>query len=239
MPQPRNLKASAYRPRKGKARHREGLRARFGGVSTARSNSTPQSGLVAWLHRVGEEPHAHRTGLISMIAMSLAYTLVSIFLAIIGGTPNPTPFLRIPSEEYFFWASFFYAPLLLLGWVLGSAVAQIAARALGGPGTFEATLAALGIATAIATLPALVPDLALTFVQAIGVMDYEPWFYSVTHGGVWFWIVWAYLGLYLLAFLVLYPAAIIAVHRLARGRAAVAGIAGFAAYQGFIFLFLR
>jgi hypothetical protein len=70
-------------------------------------------------------------------------------------------------------------------------------------------------------------------------MDYAPWFYSVTHGGVWFWIVWVYLIAYLLAFCVLYPAAAIAAHGLGRARAVLTGIASFAAYQGFIFLFLR
>jgi hypothetical protein len=29
-----------------------------------------------------------------MLAMSLLYTLVSINLAVIGGTPNPAPWLR-------------------------------------------------------------------------------------------------------------------------------------------------
>lgn len=174
-----------------------------------------------------------------MIAMSAAYTLVAVFLAIIGGTPNPQPYLRIPSEQYFFWASFFYAPVLILGWVLAGAVMQIVGRALGGSGSFEGTLAVLGVATAVATLPGLVPDLALTFVQLTGAMDYEPWFYSVTHGGVWFLIVWVYLGLYLLAFCILYPAAAMATHGLGRGRAVVVGLVSFAVYQGFIFVFLR
>jgi hypothetical protein len=206
---------------------------------TSGSETSGTWSLATWLRAFLVQPRPGRAGFIAMIAMSLAYTLVSVFLAIIGGTPNPPPYLRIPSEQYFFWASFFYAPVLILGWVLASAVMQIVGRALGGSGSFEGTLAVLGVATAVATLPALIPDLALTFLQVVGAMEYEPWFYSVTHGGAWFWIVWVYLGLYLIAFCILYPAAAKAVHSLERGKAILAGLVSFAAYQGFIFVFLR
>jgi hypothetical protein len=180
-----------------------------------------------------------RIGALSMCAMSLLYTLVSINLAVIGGTPNPPPWLRIPTADYFYWASFFYATAILSGWVFGSAVAHLSARMLGGSGSFEDTLALLGFATATATLPALVPDLALTFVQVVGLMDYEPWFHSVTHGGAWFFGVWAYLALYLVCFCVFYPSAVRAVHGLSRSRALGAGLAGFVAYQLFILVFIR
>lgn len=196
-------------------------------------------GPVAWLRRVLSRPQRGRFAFLAMLAMAIAYTLVAVFLAIIGGTPNPAPYLRIPDDSYFFWASFFYTPVLLFGWVLASAVMQIVARALGGSGRFEDTLAVLGVATAVATLPALIPDLALTSVQVVGAMEYEPWFYSVTHGGAWFWIVWVYLLAYIVAFSVLYPATAIAVHGLSVTKAIATGIASFAIYQGFIFLFLR
>ena len=180
-----------------------------------------------------------RRGALAMLAMALAYNIVAIFLAVLHGIPSPAPFLAIPADRYFVWAAIFYTPALLAGWVLAAAVAQIVARRLGGSGSFEDTLALLGHATALATLPALVPDLVITFVQVAGWMDYAPWYASVHGGGIWFWIVWAYLILYLAAFLVLYPAALRAVHSLSRQRAAVAGTIAFFVYQGFILIFIR
>lgn len=180
-----------------------------------------------------------RVGASSMCAMSFLYTLVSINLAVIGGTPNPPPWLRIPTDDYFYWASYFYAPVLLSGWVFASAIVHLAARSLGGRGSFDETIAVLGFATAAATVPALAPDLALTLVQVAGLMDYEPWFHSVTRGGAWFYVVWVYLAAYVVYFCILYPSAARTVHRLDRWRGVAVGLVGFVAYQVFIFIFIR
>jgi len=192
-----------------------------------------------FLAAFARNPRRLALGTLAMVAMSLAYNVVAINLAIIGGVPAPPPFLAIPADRYFFWASFFYTPALLAGWVFASACVQLMARRFGGAGQFEDTLAVLGVATVVATLPALVPDLAITFVQVFGWMDYAPWRESVDTFGVWFWIVWAYLAVYILAFVVLYPAAVRAVYDLAGAGAWIGGIAGFALYQGFILLFIR
>ena len=180
-----------------------------------------------------------RIGASAMFGMSLLYTLVSVNLAVIGGTPNPPPWLRIPTADYFYWASYFYAPVLLSGWVFASAIVHLASRSLGGQGSLDDTVALLGFATAAATLPALVPDLAPTLVQVVGLMDYEPWFHSVTHGGAWFYAVWVYLAAYLVYFCVLYPTAARTAYGLNRWSGLVAGISGFVAYQTFIFVFIR
>ncbi len=186
--------------------------------------------------RLLNDPRRARWALVAMLAMAAAYNVVCINLALLHGIPSPPPFLAIPPDAYFFWASFFYTPALLAGWLFAAGFSQVVARALGGTGGFEDTLAALGVATALATLPALLPDLAITFVQVIGWMDYGPWYASVHGGGVWFYIVWAYLLAYLAAFGLLYREAIGAAHRLARGPAWIAAILAFGAYQGFIIL---
>jgi hypothetical protein len=185
------------------------------------------------------DPGRIRIGLISMLVMSVLYTLVCINLAVIGGTPNPPPWLRIPTEQYFYWASYFYAIALLAGYVLGSAVTHLLARVFAERESFEDAIALLGFATATATLPALVPDLALTLLQVVGLMEYGPWFHSVTHGGVWFYIVWAYLIAYVVYFCVFYPTVVRAVYGLSWPKALVVGLAGVVAYQGFIFVFIR
>lgn len=193
---------------------------------------------VAAFTRLAAHPRRMAIGLAAMLVMSGAYTLVCVFLALLHGLPW-VPWLRIPDETYYYWTSFVYAPTLLVGWVLAAALLQIFGRLLGGAGSFEATLAVSGVATAVATLGTLVPDLVVTSVQMAGWMDYGAWLASVRGGGVWAWITWAYLVLYLVLFCVLYPAAVIAVHRLPPIRAALAGLAAFAVYQAFLFLVIR
>lgn len=185
--------------------------------------------------------HAARAaiGAVAMIGMSVLYAVVPIFLAVLGGVPVPEPFLRIPSAQYFYWASYFYVPALLAGWVFGSAVFQIVARAQGGAGRFEDTLALVGFATAAATAAALIPDLLVTSAQIAGLMDYGAWRQSVDSFGPWFFLTWAYLIAYVVLFLAFYAAIGRTLHGLNRWRAAVCGAAAFAAYQGFILIFIR
>jgi hypothetical protein len=191
-----------------------------------------------FFERLQKNERRSRIALQAMLAMSAAYALVSVFLAILHGIPW-APFLRIPDATYYFWASFLYVPALLLGWVFGAAILHLAARGLGGGGSFEDTLALTGVATALAILSSLVPDLIITGAQVTGLADYAAWYASVQAGGIWFVVTWLYLTLYLAAFLWFYAVAAAVAHRLAGYRAALAGLTGFAAYQGFILIFIR
>jgi hypothetical protein len=51
--------------------------------------------------------------------------------------------------------------------------------------------------------------------------------------------VWTYLSLYIVAFLLALPAVVAGVHRLRRLRAVGIGWAGFAIYQGVLFILVR
>ncbi|HVZ80224.1 MAG TPA: YIP1 family protein [bacterium] len=184
-------------------------------------------------------PRRGKIGFLSMLSVGLGYSLVAHFLDLLHAPPVPPPFLAIPADRYFHWAAWFYAPGMLLGWILASAVIQIFSRLLGGQGKFEDTLALTGWASALGTLATLLPDLVLTLVQVAGWMDYGHWRGSVDHGGPWFYIVWAYLLLYLGLFLVFYPQVVWTVHRLSGRRAVGAGWTGFLVYQGFLMLFAR
>ncbi len=188
---------------------------------------------------LGGHPARSAIGAVAMVGMSVLYAIVPVFLAILDGVPVPEPFLRIPSDRYFYWAAYFYLPALLAGWVFGSAVFQILARSLGGLGTFEDTLALVGFATATATAAALIPDLLVTTVQIAGLMDYGAWRQSVDGFGPWFFLTWAYLIAYAVLFLVFYAAIGRTLHGLGRGRAALCATASFVAYQGFILIFIR
>jgi hypothetical protein len=188
---------------------------------------------------LSRHPARGAIGAWAMVVMSALYTIVPVFLTVLKGVPVPEPFLRIPSDRYFYWASYFYVPALLAGWVFGSAVLQIVARSLGGTGTFEDSLVLIGFATATATAAALVPDLLVTSVQIAGLMDYGAWRRSVDGFGPWFFLTWAYLIAYAVLFLAFYVAVARTLHRLEGWRAATCGVVGFAAYQGFILIFIR
>ena len=190
-------------------------------------------------HSLRKNPRRGAVGFGAMLCVSLLYTLVAHFLDRLHAPPVPPPFLNIPAESYFHWATYFYAPAMLAAWVLASAILQILSRLCGGRGAFEDTLALTGAASALGTLATLLPDLAITSIQVMGFMDYGPWRYSVDHGGVWFYIVWFYLILYALLFLVFYARVVEETHRLSKAEAAWIGAAGFIAYQGFLILFAR
>lgn len=166
-----------------------------------------------------------------MLALASAYTVVCALLAWRGVDPVPAPWVAIPADSYYLWAIVFYGPALLAGWLLAAAVIQLWARALGGTGAFEDLVPALGLATALATLATLIPDLVM---NVLGVYD-GPW--SKTWWGWSLAIGW--MTAYVVLFFVLYPRAVRAVHGLTRARAVLVGVGGFVVYQGFIFVFIR
>lgn len=176
-------------------------------------------------------PVKRRSGYLAMLAIASAYTVVCGLLAWRGVDPVPGPWLRIPAESYYLWALLFYGAALLAGWLLAAAVMQLWARALDGVGVFEDLVATLGMATALATLPTLVPDLVTNL---FGIYD-GPWSKSW-----WGWsLAIGWMTAYLVLFLTLYPRAVRAVHGLNRRRSLFVGLGGFVLYQGFIFIFIR
>jgi len=71
---------------------------------------------------------------------------VGVLIGFVKGL-SPTgyePFLRIPTESYYLWQTFFTIPVGLIGWILFAGAAQLLSRSLGGQGSFEDNLAVLG-----------------------------------------------------------------------------------------------
>lgn len=188
--------------------------------------STPKvrAGLLDW-------PVKRRAGYLAMTTIACAYTVVFGLMALHGLDPVPDPWLRIPADRYYLWSVAFSGPALLAGWLLAAATMQLWARTLGGEGAFEDLAATLGVATALATLATLIPDLAMNVLGIYG----DPW--TKTWWGWTLAIGW--MTAYVVLFLVGYPRAVRAVHGLSRARAALVGVSGFLLYQGFIFIFIR
>ena len=159
--------------------------------------------------------------------VAVLYSLTEWFLYLQHYDPVPPPFLRIPTDQYYAWATLFGVPTIVGGWLLAAGAMQLLARALGGHGRFEHLATALAWATAVATVFTLVPELTSSM---LGV--YESWDPT---GMSWILTV----SLYMIAFVVLYMTALQVVHGLGWISAFVVGAGGFVVYQGVLFLFLR
>jgi hypothetical protein len=74
----------------------------------------------------------------------------------------------IPYETYYLWEAAFLVPLTLLLWVLFGGLGHLLARALGGRGTFDATLAVFAFSLSVPLSVLLwLPDLLQTLAEAL------------------------------------------------------------------------
>lgn len=171
---------------------------------------------------------------------AITYTLVYFFLAHNGGRPTTfEPWLAIPAEHYYRWNLLLHAPSILLAWVAAAGFTQLAARALGGRGSFEHTLAVLGFGISVSSWWTGLHDLVTTFLGFVGVIDqraYEDAMNGPTPART---LLWVLMSGYLVSFLVLFSKGVSAAHRLSTLRCAAAGTLGFFVYQLVFVIFNR
>ena len=179
-------------------------------------------------------------GTYALLVNAALYTLVYVFLVMGHGRPTVfTPWLAIDPEAYYRWEVFLVAPSMIMSWLLAGAVVQLASRHFGGTGTFEDTLSALGLATAVASWTTLGHDLVTSALGAFGVIDQRAYEDAMSSATPFRTLIWILMLAYLVAFVFLYAKAIAVVHRQSAGRAALLGALGFCAYQGVFVLFNR
>jgi hypothetical protein len=168
------------------------------------------------------------------------YTLVYFFLANNGGRPTAfEPWLAIPAEHYYRWNLLLHVPSILLAWVAAAGFTQLAARALGGRGSFEHTLAVLGFGISVSSWWTGLHDLVTTFLGFVGVIDqraYEDAMSSPTPART---LLWVLMSGYLVSFVLLFSKGVGAAHRLSPPRCAAAGTLGFLVYQLVFVIFNR
>jgi hypothetical protein len=192
------------------------------------------------LRRRLADPAGLRVGMAWLGAVALAYAAVIALLAAGGDRPGDLPpCLNIPVSEYFWWEALFIAPVIVASGLLATSCMYLLARAAGGTGTFDDTLALAGPAIAGCTLFTLIPDLTIGVLLNTGVLDADAWLRDVTRPSLTLALVWAYLTLYAVAFLTAFPAVVAAVHRIRTPPAVAVGWASFAVYQGVMVIFVR
>lgn len=171
----------------------------------------------------------------AILLISVGYALVDAALSVAGHIPNPEPFLRIPTEQYYFWLQFMSLALYMTCWILAAASMHLLSKVFHGQGSFEDTLAVVGMATAAATLSTLIPDLITSFLGVTGIVEQK-----VLDQFLWGTAYqWLYLGLYTLLFVVLYPLAVRAVQKIQVWQAVLVSVFGILVYTSFLFLFNR
>ena len=186
------------------------------------------------------DPRRLKLGTLALLLCAALYTLVYVFLVMGHGRPTVfTPWLAIDPEDYYRWNVFLVAPAMLMSWLLAAAVAHLVARAWGGHGSFEDTLAALGFGVAIASWCTLLHDLVTTFLGAVHVIDQRAYEDAMSSPTPFRTMLWALMLAYLVAFVVLFAKGLGAAHRLPKVRAAALGALAFVAYQLVFVLFNR
>jgi len=170
-----------------------------------------------------------------ILLISVGYALVDTALWAAGHTPTPEPFLRIPTGQYYFWLQFLSLALYVPCWILAAACMHLLSKGFHGQGSFEDTLALVGVGTTAASLTTLISDLITSVLGITGVVEQK-----VLDHFLWGTAyLWLYMGIYTLLFVVLYPLAVRAVQKIPVWQAGLVGIFGILVYNFSLFLINR
>ena len=205
-------------------------------IRAATSRATKPRSILHWFADAATPRNAYGVLAFAAIGYSVG---VALPLSVAQALPMPDPYLRIPNADYFFWGTFFYAPVIIAAWLIASSVMYVLARAFRSPVDFGELLRLSAFASGLGTLGTLLPDLVTSPMRAIGVIDEQAWETSVTSQGGWFVFLWGWMLLYLALFLICYPIAARIATRLSWVRAITIGVIGFTVFQGFEYIFIR
>jgi len=196
----------------------------------------PRGGLVGWFQRTSTTRNAYALLGFAAIGYSVG---VALPLAIAKANAMPEPYLRIAAADYFYWAVYFYAPVIAAAWLLASAVIYLIGWGFGRKADFAELLKFTAFATGIGTLGTLLSDLVTSPLRALGVINEHAWEQSVLSQGGWWLFLMFFIVIYVALFCVGYPIAVRLATKLSWPRSILAGVVGFVALQGFEYIFIR
>jgi len=170
----------------------------------------------------------------------ICYTLLYIFLTIAKGAPSTlTPWLNISKENYYSINRFLLAPSMIICWFTATSFIQVVSRLLGGAGTFEQTLATISLSISIAMWGALVHDLPMSFLSAIGVINASQHEIAMNSPTIFRTILWICYTIYFIAFFVLFLISVRVVHKLDWIKSIMIGALAFIIFQTIFLIFNR
>jgi hypothetical protein len=170
----------------------------------------------------------------------ICYTLLYIFLTIAKGAPSTlTPWLNISKENYYSINRFLLAPSMIICWFTATSFIQVVSRLLGGAGTFEQTLATISLSISIAMWGALVHDLPMSFLSAIGVINASQHEIAMNSPTIFRTILWICYTIYFIGFFILFPISVRVVHKLNWRKSIMIGALAFIIFQTIFLIFNR
>jgi len=170
----------------------------------------------------------------------VCYSLLYIFLTIAKGAPSTlTPWLNISKEDYYSINRFLLAPSMIICWFTATSFIQVISRLLGGAGTFEQTLATISLSISIAMWGALIHDLPMSFLSAVGVIDAKQHEIAMNSPTIFRTILWICYSIYFIAFFILFPISVRVVHKLNWLKSIIIGSLAFIIFQTIFLIFNR
>ncbi|MCU0369378.1 MAG: YIP1 family protein [Cyclobacteriaceae bacterium] len=170
----------------------------------------------------------------------ICYSLMYIFLTIANGAPSTlTPWLNISKEDYYSINRFLLAPSMIICWFTATSFIQVISRLLSGKGTFEYTLATIALSISIAMWGALVHDLPMSFLSAVGVIDAKQHELAMNSPTIFRTILWICYSIYFIAFFILFPVSVRVVHKLNWIKSILIGSLAFILFQTIFLIFNR
>lgn len=170
----------------------------------------------------------------------ICYTLLYVFLTIAKGAPSTlTPWLNIPKADYYSINRFLLAPSMIICWFTATSFIQVVSRLLGGAGTFEQTLATISLSISTAMWGALIHDLPMSFLSAIGVINASQHEVAMNSPTIFRTILWICYSIYFIAFVILFPMSVRVVHKLNWTKSIAIGTGAFIIFQTIFLVFNR
>lgn len=170
----------------------------------------------------------------------VCYSLLYIFLTIANGAPSTlTPWLNIPKEDYYSINRFLLAPSMIICWFTATSFIQVVSRLLKGVGTFGQTLSAISLSISIAMWGALIHDLPMSFLSAVGVIDASKHEIAMNSPTIFRTILWICYSIYFIAFFILFPISVRVVHKLNWIKSIIMGSLAFIIFQTIFLIFNR
>jgi hypothetical protein len=163
-----------------------------------------------------------------------------IFLTIANGAPSTlTPWLNISKEDYYSINRFLLAPSMIICWFTATSFIQVISRLLKGVGTFEQTLSTIALSISIAMWGALIHDLPMSFLSAVGVIDASQHEIAMNSPTIFRTILWICYSIYFIAFFILFPISVRVVHKLNWMKSIIIGALAFIIFQTIFLIFNR
>jgi hypothetical protein len=186
------------------------------------------------------QENLYKRSLVYISIPIVCYTLMYIFLTMAKGAPSTlTPWLNISKDDYYSINRFLLAPSMIICWFTATAFIQVVCRLIGGKGSFEQTLSTISLSISIAMWGALIHDLPMSFLSAIGVIDARQHEIAMNSPTIFRTILWICYLIYFITFLMLFPLSVRVVHKLNWIKSIAIGSLAFIIFQTIFLIFNR